>query len=208
MGGRTKMSKLRSDRGGVSPLYCRYGRRRQYGVVLLASLIVLIVVTLTVLSTIRRADNANMLAGSLAFRQSALAAAEQGTNDAWGTLMGLSSAAKWANGSGNGYRASATNTDVNWRLAATWANASAAVVDANGNSRQFLIERLCSAAGDPDAAANNCARAGAGVAPPSLQGHDQDSFEVPIPAPIIFRITVRVSGPRNVTSIAQSFVTG
>ncbi|MEW9900151.1 hypothetical protein ABWL39_16140 [Chitinivorax sp. PXF-14] len=183
-------------------------RRHSAGVVLFASLIVLIIVTLAVLSTIRRVDSSNMLAGSLAFRQAALAATEQGFDRAYRVLMGSAAASLQNNGTGNGYRASATNTDVNWRSEDTWANASTRVTDSGGNQQQFLIERLCSASGDPAAnLAIQCARAGAGVAPSSLMEHTQEAFVPPVTAPIIYRITVRVLGPRNVTSIAQAFVT-
>lgn len=182
--------------------------RHQAGVVLFASLIVLIIVTLAVLSTIRRVDNANMLAGSLAFRQSALASTEQGFDASYRLLLGLPTTSLIGNGTGNGYMASASSLDVDWHGNAVWANASPQVIDALGNTRQFLVERLCSNGGDPNTVLTiRCARAGSGVVPASLMEHTQDAFEPPVTAPIIYRITVRVQGPRNVTSIAQAYVT-
>ena len=64
--------------------------RSQRGTMLIIALIVLVAMTLAGIATMRSVDTATIMAGNLAFRQSALNAADQGIQTAFTNLKGLS----------------------------------------------------------------------------------------------------------------------
>jgi Tfp pilus assembly protein PilX len=198
----------------------------QRGTMLIIALIVLVAMTLAGIATMRSVDTATVLAGNIAFRQSALNAADQGiqagfalvstplTNPAAdptqdGMKLGLA-----------GYFSSASPTEPNWSDPNTWTNPDHTAVklnggaaDAAGNVIWFIAERLCevpnckageSCLGKP---ANTC---GSSPGARALSREGDDNFRVtaglnPTPQPH-YRITARAVGPRNSIAIVQTLV--
>ena len=198
----------------------------QRGTMLIIALIVLVAMTLAGIATMRSVDTATVLAGNIAFRQSALNAADQGiqagfalvstplTNPAAdptqdGMKLGLA-----------GYYSSASPTEPNWSDPNTWTNPDHTAVrlnggapDAAGNVVWFIAERLCEVPnckpgevclGKP---ANPC---GSSPGARALSREGDDNFRVtaglnPTPQPH-YRITARAVGPRNSIAIVQTLV--
>jgi len=198
----------------------------QRGTMLIIALIVLVAMTLAGIATMRSVDTATVLAGNIAFRQSALNAADQGiqagfalvstplTNTAAdltqdGMKLGLA-----------GYYSSASPTEPNWSDPNSWTNPDHTAVqlnggapDAAGNVVWFIAERLCEVpnckagevcGGKPP---NTC---GSSPGARALSKEGEDNFRVtaaltPIPQPH-YRITARAVGPRNSIAIVQTLV--
>jgi len=198
----------------------------QRGTMLIIALIVLVAMTLAGIATMRSVDTATVLAGNIAFRQSALNAADQGIQAGFALLstpltnptadltqdgmkLGLA-----------GYYSSASPTEPNWSDPNTWTNPdhtavklNGGVPDAAGNVVWFIAERLCEVpnckAGDIclGKPSNTC---GSSPGARALSREGEDNFRVtpslnPIPQPH-YRITARAVGPRNSVAIVQTLV--
>lgn len=183
------------------------GPRRQRGVVLFIALIVLVAMTLGGIAIMRSVDTNTLIAGNLAFKQSALQASDQGVEQAFQWLL--------AN------RSTLANTNLpeayksayvpeNWNDAATWTGAKILATDVTGNTVSYLIHRMCK---DPDKAYNGPGQEcvldiPAGAPPPPKEG---DSFVVGAPRylgepKVYYRITARTIGPRQTTTLVQAMV--
>lgn len=180
---------------------------RQRGVVLLIALIVLVALTLAGVALIRSVNTTNLIAGNMSFHESAVQAGERGTEAAvqWmvanpADLIATTSPVAW-------YVPLRQDPaeDVAWEafwdtLSETLTPATGAP-DAAGNTVAYLIHRLCDAAGPP--ATVNCAT------PPA--GADAGDSMKP-GAPIItnkkiyYRVTTRVTGPRNTVAFIQTII--
>lgn len=136
---------------------------RQKGVVLIITLIVLVAMMLGALTMIRATDSATLVAGNLAFKQSALASGDSGVEAAAAWLAGQTSATLWNDGAGNGYFAKVESPNAlsgqTWsafwdskpasdKCAVAW-NAGVATCsnnpteDSGGNKVAYMIHRLC-----------------------------------------------------------------
>jgi Tfp pilus assembly protein PilX len=194
--------------------------RRQTGVVLMIALIVLIAMTLAGLALLRSMDTTNLVAGNMAFQQAATHSADTGVEAAVAWLeTNNTSAGLDASIASVGYTASATAVTTSQTGAAFWTAlapagvctlpmtagvcSSSATPDASGNTVSFMIQRLCNGTGNRNSA-------GCAVSPGSSStlgnnegaGEDQLQFSTAV----YYRITVRVTGPRNTTSYVQSIV--
>ncbi len=190
--------------------------RRQRGVILFIALIVLVAMSLAGVALIRGVDNANLIAGNLAFRQGATHAADWGVELARSWLSSQSAvtldsdqpgvtngSAYWANMQGS---VDFTGRDPNpGKIAFDWSTASTAVDDGNGNSVQFVINRLCDASG-PSASANCIRNSSGGTASGTKSGAAYGTFALSASTQIYYRITARVVGPRNTVSYVQVVV--
>ena len=187
--------------------------RRNAGVVLFISLIVLVAMTLAGIAIMRSVSTSNLIAGNLAFKQMTIQASDNGVEQAYQWL--LANRATLANTNlALGYASSRPGTEPDWTAASTWANAITLPTDAAGNSVSFVVHRMCS---QPDTAynasnggvANDCALSlSPGTAPPPGEG---DSYQTGAPVfledPMVYyRITVRTTGQRNTVSIVQAMV--
>lgn len=207
----------------------RLAARRQRGVVLLVALIVLVSMTLAALALVRSVDTGNQVAGNLAFKQGATAAADGGVEAAIDWLVAnAGSPALHADLPAQGYYATSQDTlDVTGTsgsenyAAIDWDNNNcsginptacikpSATVDAgNGNYVTYIIHRLCTSAGDPNAAGNSCANFKSKLQTSPKRGElkygDDKRFE-PLPAEY-YRITSRVKGPKNTVSFVETIV--
>lgn len=206
----------------ATPLMLRTPIRRQRGVVLMVALIVLVGLTLAGLSMVRSADTGSVIAGNLAFRQSAINATEVGVQEAYKLLPTLTSSAqrdavqtgayyvyfptmKSFDGAGVPKNFSAgVFSDFAW-------GSGAAFTTTDGSQVRFVVERMCVETNDgvvapiPAAALQNQCfiervvpessfRAGAGTGPTSSNNYP------------LLRVTVRVDGPRNTVRFAQAIL--
>ncbi|MBE7419942.1 MAG: hypothetical protein HS128_19730 [Ideonella sp.] len=183
---------------------------------LLIALILLVALSLGGIALIRSVSTSNMIAGNLAFQQAATHSADAGVESAIafleansaGTLTTLHS--NILSGGGTRYvaqrqdPAAGQSWDAFWNttLASSGAVNSLAQ-DAAGNTVSYVIHRLCNATGAPvypgcsssptDATSVGNSQ-GAGVV--HLTGQRQ----------VYYRITARVTGPRNTLSYVQVVV--
>jgi len=192
---------------------------KQQGVVLFIALIALAVMSLAAVALIRSVDTNTIIAGNLAFKQSATISADTGMESAIEWLSN-NSASLAADDKPSGYY-STSNSGLPLTDEATWTAAKSAYagqagcpatgtciggldngVDASGNSIRYVIERMCTATGEatPETclfgvtADEGCVRVG----DPACSGN-------PVLSPM-YRVTARVAGPHNTISYTQAFI--
>lgn len=208
--------------------------KRQKGVVLIITLIVLVAMTLAAIALVRSVDTGNVVAGNMAFKQGAAQSGDAGTEAAVAWLSGIAGIATSYNDiPEQGYYATSqeeldptgNNGDPNHALI-DWdgnncngavaggtassciepfpANPGDAAPNAAGYIVQYVIHRLCPAAGQP----SNCASTSSTVAGTSSGAKDYTSkgglsgeSEVEY-----YRITTRVRGPRNTVSYIETII--
>lgn len=197
------------------------GHRKQSGIVLVITLIVLVAMTLAAISLIRSVDTTNVIAGNLAFHSSATDAADMGIAQAATLLTGVFTAKGLycdqtlppPAGCMSGYRSRVephleppypnTTWDSFWANVSV--NAKNAVNPPNGFTVGYVVERICDNT-DPDA---TCSKA---VPIPDVTcGSGGGSRDAPatICLPIsltYYRVTVRSAGPRNTVSYVQTIL--
>lgn len=209
--------------------------KRQNGVVLFIALIALVVMSLAAAALIRSVDTNTTIAGNLSFQQSALVSSDRGAESAISWLEAISNANVNANvnalnGSrpNNGYYANYGNLDnsnVNLDDIAdvkndnTWDNFSVPATGAgivNGleansqNTINYIIERMCATDGAPPAndGTNKClfGAAQAGGGSKLVKTAEQSGAKTEAGLSPIYRVTVRVTGPKNTQSYSQVYV--
>ncbi len=188
----------------------------QRGVVLFTALIVLVAMTLAGIALMRRVDTGTIIAGNLAFRQTATHVADFGVEAARAWLTSTSTSL-FADSSANAYFATwqesidllgndPGKTDYNWSTAIATTGAFAAPT---GYTVRYVIHRLCEAAGDPTGSSANCVKTNVTSSSTSTGTKGAaayGSYAITVPTAALYRITVRVEGPRNTLSFIQSTV--
>jgi type IV pilus assembly protein PilX len=197
---------------------------RQNGVVLLIALIVLVAMTLAGIALVRSVDTTNIIAGNMAFQQSATQSADAGVETAYAWLQGLANSSTPSTTcaglnvdcSSSGYTAdgskAANNPAANQSWDAFWTNTldnRAKLMtnnDGAGNAVSYVIDRLCANAGSPNAGAN-CTSSPL-VTAGTATGNAEEGGEIPLDSPslVYYRITTRIAGPRNTVSYIQAIV--
>lgn len=209
-------------------------RKTQQGVVLFIALIALMVMALAAVVLVRSVDTSTLIAGNLAFKQAATAAADAGVAAAvpWLGATGASQAllqldptvdttnALNQDSPATGYYSSiAAPTDLTAN--ATWAagvsrpgsgaNFDASGYDANtGNTVRYIIQRMCRTA-SALLSADNCLLSDATTILDSGSKRGRLTHEVGLSAggsglSPMYRITARVTGPKNTVSYIQTYV--
>lgn len=184
---------------------------QQRGVVLIFTLILLVVMTLGAVALIRSVDTGNLVAGNLAFQQSATNSADVAVEEAI-TWINANSALLNSD-QPPGYLASALNQNPvagqtwedfwNKTLNANAKTVTTSLADA-GNTVRYIIHRQCGAAKSPTDGGNCSASPSTGVA----GGNEEESGQVQLNgvSSIFYRITIQVKGPRNTASYVQVMV--
>ena len=174
--------------------------RGQRGVVLWVALGVLIIMSLAGLAMLRQIGGGLSVAGNIAFKQSATAVADLGTERAiaWLRVPGTLLASDIPTA---GYYSTWGNqpnpADSSW--SAIWDATPSTIDSATGNAVKVVIQRLCALPDvDANAAGQHCSAAGARSPD---RGGGGSSFQT-IAQPY-FRITTQVTGPRNTVSYIQ-----
>ncbi len=196
----------------------------QRGLVLFVALIALVVMSLAAVALIRSVDTNTMIAGNLAFRQTALVATDRGAEAALGwmeTALGANVLSLNGHVPAEGYFATYVAGCTGEQDPAGKAVDAIQLVnncgrvgvanDGLGNEIRYVIQRMCydSANLPPyDADEKTCmlgeAEIGTGsfaVKDASEAGMQLDARQSPV-----YRITVKVTGPKNTISYAQTFV--
>jgi len=193
-------------------------RLRQRGVVLFIALIVLVAMSLAGIALMRSVDSGVMIAGNLAFKQGTTMAGDSGieaARAALNTLAGSGSTALWNNNTGISYFASLpsgnidfTGTDPN-KTAYAWTtagNSQTATPPATATEVRYVIHRMCAAAGDPNTV--NCIKGTTAATATSSQSvrDAAGAANFTISSAQYYRITTRVTGPRNTRSFIEVIV--
>lgn len=186
--------------------------------VLLIALIMLVALTLGGIALIRSVYTSNLIAGNLAFQQAAVMAGDRGveaavkwlensnTTAAAGTLFSDVPAQGYFASRVGGTPAASQSWDAFW--SATLAPIGVVTLPADayntGNTVQYVIHRLCDLKTAPTSG-NPCALS------PSTIGSAGSSRGGGVVAlqytnQVYYRITVRISGPRNTVSFTQAVV--
>lgn len=195
---------------------------RQRGLVLFFALIALLVLSLAAVALIHSVNTNTIIAGNLAFRQSATSSGDQGVDAAMTWLASTQAANMTVNvlsdpthpfnndATANGYY-SGLSTAVDLFADATWTTSTITpITDSSGNEIRYIIQRLCRTANV--AAQNADCLYSAAVTDPNGQ-------EVKLPQDICIgtgcpmqgqipemRITTRTKGPNNTVSYLQALV--
>jgi type IV pilus assembly protein PilX len=214
------------------PSHARIGGRlgAQRGVVLFFALISLLAIMLAAVALVRSVDTSTIIAGNLAFKQSATSSGDAGTEAAIAWLTAVEAAENTKNvlsdtthafnidNAAAGYYSSLNpnlSLTASSGLRIQWTDADSVLVlpdpdPDSGNSVRYVVQRMCRNA---NVAIQNadCLFSGA------LQ--DTNGKNIPLPQDICkgagcpvagqtpqIRITSRVSGPRNTISNVQAFV--
>jgi type IV pilus assembly protein PilX len=200
----------------------RMARRGQRGVVLFIALIVLVAMTLAGIALMRSVDTNVLIAGNLAFRQSTTMAGDWGIEAARAWLTANTGTPLYnsqpAITDGSSYFSNfqsgvdligvgVTSDDFNWNST----SARNLGTDSAGNEVRYVIHRLCALSGDPNSATANCVKftGGGGVAPASTGTKGTvgyGSAALPGVSSVYYRVTVRVTGPRNTVSFVQAIL--
>lgn len=219
-----------------SPRCANPSAQRQLGLSLLVALIALAAMSMAGVALIRSIDTNSLIAGNLAFRQNSTTSADTGVEAARQWLMSASSAYLQDDHSDNGYyatradtggednkgmdltgsRTKSTNDNIKWIDATGSEQAGShkpyceATNDATGNRICYVIHRMCDVPGSIDSA--DCSTSTSSDSDGISQGavDRQISYQTPLSGPGTtmgrYRITVRVSGPRNNNSYVQVFI--
>lgn len=183
--------------------HSRGAMTRQRGTVLMFALILIAVLLLAGIALMRSVSTSNIIAGNLAFQQSAVNAADRGVEAAVAWLEGAASLT--ANSTADGYYASRQDPAAgqSWDDFFSTLTARSLAEDGAGNTVSYVIHRLCNSPGTP--AYPGCSW------PPVDTGSSGNSYGAGVVAlasirQVYYRITVRVRGPRNTTALVQAVV--
>lgn len=191
--------------------------KKQSGLVLFVALIALVAMSLAAAALIRSVDSGVLVAGNLAFKQSAVMSAETGIARAYRFINDSGEAALLT--SSGGYFATLDGvlfeTPASLNNAANWANAIQIdndINDRSGNQTRIVLQRMCRNAGavtqenclvgTGDSAANSkgSKSEGGGAGGGGFGGQKGGADAV------VYRATVRVVGPKNTVSYLQAFI--
>lgn len=185
--------------------------RREQGVVLFVALIVLVAMSLAGVALMRSVDTGVVVAGNMAFKQSAITVADRGTqvaakwlatNSGGTTLVSTNAAA--------GYSASYPVPEPDWFDMVNWAGAAlvnGGTPDAAGNVVRYVVHRMCTHQDLRfNESPNEC-----GLYFGTSVAASGGSMSVGAPQflgtpKLYYRITTRVDGPRDTVSIIQTSV--
>lgn len=168
--------------------------RQQQGMVLLFALIALVVLMLAAIALVRSTDTANVIAGNVAFKQGTIQEGDSGVEAAFKALTAPTIADKTQDDLPHYYYAT-----YDPAVAAPEARLDAAsdtVGAASGNKVRYVIERMCLNVGAADP--KTCLQPSA-----SDNGSKASGQTVFATDNVYYRVTVRVSGPRNTLSTVQ-----
>lgn len=198
-------------------------RKSQSGVVLFIALISLVVLSLAAVALIRSVDTNSIITGNLTYKQTAVISSSYGIESMADTIGVRPTAYGNANDAVNGYYATCLTFDqatpvnpcngTNLTVDASWNPGVASRlatglgitggVDAYGNTIQYIVERMCNQAGA--VTTTRCL-----VSTTVLDLGDKSLPPRPVPTSLtdlpVYRLTVRVAGPKNTVSYLQAFI--
>lgn len=190
------------------------GQRRsgERGVVLLVALIILVIMTLAGIALMRSVSTSGIIAGNLAFQQSATHSADVGVETAVSFLEGSSATTLQTSDLTGATRyvahrqdpAPGQSWDNFWANSINPAAINTLAADPAGNTVSYVIHRLCNG----DGVAITGVACSASPLDVGSAGNSKGGGVVALISPpqIYYRITTRVGGPRNTSSFVQVVV--
>jgi Tfp pilus assembly protein PilX len=189
---------------------------QQKGLVLFVALIALVAMSLAAAALIRSVDSNVLAAGNLAFKQSAIMSAETGIARAYRFINENQALLDGTGASSDGYYAT-LDSNLNLTADTTWGAATSIGItsdigDNSGNTVRLVIQRMCRNVGI--VVEENCL-VGYGNTAPSSKGNKSEGggagggaygAKDPGGPAVVYRATVRVTGPRNTVSYLQAFI--
>ena len=191
--------------------------RRERGTILFIALIVLVAMSLAGIALMRSVDTNVLIAGNLAFRQGATAGGDWGIEDARAWITGnpalliedqpAGAPFYWANWQESmdliGNNSDPLIADYNWGTA----DPRDLGFDTAGNQVKYVIHRLCNTAGQPTDV--QCVKSALATGGTSGQGDSKGipnvgSKPIHLTTVVLYRVTVRITGPRNTVSFVQA----
>lgn len=188
-------------------------RGREDGAALFATLAMLVIMMLSAAALMRMIDAGTILAGNLAFKRAAIAAADAGTEAAIAWLQTQDKASLSLDQPGRGYYASLGPGDmaIDWNAddcagaAVCRKSAPAPGPDAAGNTVRYVIQRLCRSAGDAQSVSNDC-QVDVASGSRSRGAFSYGTKRLAQDAAVYYRITARAVGPRHTVSVSEVLV--
>ena len=172
-------------------------KRSQQGVTMLVVLVLLSVMLLGGLALARLTEIGTLASGNSAYREASLQASEVGLNTAYARVRAITDENTNLTG---WYWSTIQAADANGIPTVTWASAPEVVV---GNySVRYVAERMCNTAPLTDTLRQCLVRQ-----VPQIESNRVDREAVDPPNSRQFRLTVRVTGPKNTETWIQSLVT-
>lgn len=189
----------------------------QHGVVLFIALIALVAMSLAAVALVRSVDTSTIIAGNLAFKQSATTSGDRGLESAitWLAATSTANAAidPWkiathplnVTNASMGYYANASPA-LSLTADSTWASGSSrdAGTDATGNSIRYIVQRMCRNANQV-ISETNCLFGSSNADDGEKLAGEPYKLSSDTASPM-YRITARSTGPRNTVSYIQAFV--
>jgi type IV pilus assembly protein PilX len=195
---------------------------RERGVVLFIVLIVLVAMSMAAISMFRAADTGSMIAGNLAFKQSALLSADVAVEQARGWLNGNPNSLSFDNGAQGYYSTrqesldilgirtpSDPKDDVDWDGKNKDAIVKAFMLPVDpvtGNQVSYIVHRLCELPGPSNAALQSCAVSWRNASGSTNAECSYQNCALLDTSSAYYRITARVEGPRNTVSFVQATI--
>lgn len=200
-------------------------QHRQHGFVLFLALVSLVVMSLAAVALIRSVDTNSQITGNLAFRQNATLSSAFGLEAVAQTIGSQLVGYETANDATNGYYATCLNFDAaaanpcggeRLTLDAQWVPDTTSQLadglpgvtngkDSYGNTVQYIVERMCNVTGATDAQRCMVTTTNAEGSSIKVTGVNRENLDsVPVDLPL-YRITVRIAGPKNTVSYVQAF---
>lgn len=174
---------------------------KQRGVVLIVAIIILVAMTLAGIALIRSTDTANLIAGNFGFRQGAVQASDVGVEAAWVALPGIISTSLDTNIT-NKYYATMQSLDAKGVPVGIDFD-SAYSVTAGDYTVNYVIERLCTGTLPVTNTQANCI---ADLPTGGKGSNKSGSIIFASGARVYYRVTTRVTGPRNTVTFVQAIL--
>ena len=187
---------------------CPGGLSGQRGAVLMVVLVALVAMLVSVIALSRSMDTHYLVAGNLAFRNSTVHSSD----------AGVQSAVLWLQSTVGTPRLNTTDAvggyyalvaEPNWDDETFWSQCAGCTVsaaDVAGNRVQWVVHRMCSSQGNPNATGNSCSLLTSTPTAANGGSFSADAVNFSGVAQNYYRISVRVLGPRNTSTLVQTFV--
>jgi len=173
-------------------------RPAQRGVTILIVLVLLTVMLLGGLALARMTEIGTLAAGNSAFRDAAMQASEIGLNEAYAQVRAIGDENVAV---GTWYRPSTMATDTHGLPVVDWSTLPEIVV--GQYSVRYVADRICEGALPVADALRQCLV----KQMPQLSSADASKEKLDPPNAKQFRVTIRVTGPKNTQTWVQSLVT-
>lgn len=177
--------------------------KTQQGISLVIVLVVLVVMMAATIAMLRNSSVGMGIAGNLGFKQNATSVGDQGIESARNWLQVQAQATLYADVPAQAYVATwGANFDP---VTYPWATANNSVLstaaDGTGNAVRYVIHRMCALTGSTAVANQDCVYPTSGTNGSKQLGGGGAILKGSLTP--VYRVTVRVDGPRNTVSFTQ-----